>query len=457
MLKKREQLLTEKIVPLMVRLSTPAIVGMLMVGLYQLIDAIFVGQWVGTAGLAAVSLIQPITFASFGIAMLVGIGSASLLSRAMGANDHKTLSRIFGNLTLMSISLSLVITVLCVVFARSIARFMGAEGLVLDYSETYLRIVILGSVLINFAASSNMLVRAEGRMKEAMAIMGSGVLLNIALDPIFIKVLGLGVSGAAIATVISQALMVVGNVVYFRWGKTAILVTKKSFRFAFDLMPGILSVGFSALALQVMNLIQQMFIYRSIAGCGNTDDIAVMGAILRVMSFAYIPLWGMAQGLQPIVGMNYGAKQYDRVKLAVRTFCLGSTVVALVFWLGFQLFPKGLLSWFITDPAVVAAGVPAVRMVLSSFVLYGVIIMIITHFQAIGKGSIASTLTVARILGFFLPLVLTLPRFLALRGVWLSIPLADGLTALVALGVLVWEFRRLDGLHRAGLALQTGT
>ncbi|MCK4356008.1 MATE family efflux transporter, partial [Candidatus Bipolaricaulota bacterium] len=118
---------------------------------------------------------------------------------------------------------------------------------------------------------------------------------------------------------------------------------------------------------------------------------------------------------------------------------------------------KGLLSWFITDPAVVAAGVPAVRMVLSSFVLYGVIIMIITHFQAIGKGSIASTLTVARILGFFLPLVLTLPHFLGLRGVWLSVPLADGLTALVALGVLVWEFRRLGGLHRAGLALQTET
>ncbi len=432
--KKKDALLHDNIVKLMFKLSIPAIVGMFVIGLYSFVDAIFVGQWVNEVAVGAISVAYPITLLNNGISVLVGIGSASVLSRAIGRDDQKTVDKIMGNLLTLVFLLSLVTTVLGFFFTRQLLYFSSIEGEMLVYAIKYLKIIFLGSFFVNFAQAANMVIRGEGKMMTAMVIMAIGAILNIALDPIFIKVLGYGIEGAAIATVIAQVVQFVITLVYFL--KFSSKVKFKKIRLEKSILSGVLSVGVSAMLMQVLSLVQQTVLYSRLMAHGGPEKVILMGAVMRYMMLAFIPVWGISQGFQPIAGTNYGAEIFDRVKKSTKVFAIGATAMALIFWLPFMLFTDNILSWFIKDNvSIITNGLFDARAAMLVFPLAGSLIIFVTLFQAIGNAKKAGQLIILRQVVLFIPLAFTLPMIanLSSLGVFSSFAVTDIIVFLMAI------------------------
>lgn len=444
----RDKLLTENPWKLMISLSLPAILGQFIVGLYSFVDSIYVGQMVGTSAMSAVSAASPFMLINNAIAVLVGIGSGSVLSRAVGNQDRDTIDKIMGNLAFIVIFLSTIVMILGIPFAPLFLKFSGAEENVLEMGVSYLRTVYLGSIFVNFMQGANMIIRAEGRMKTAMGIMAAGAILNIILDPIFILLLpSKGPQAVAIATVISQFIQALATYVYFI--KKSPVVRFHGIKPAKELNPEIFSVGMSAMFMQVMMLIQMTIVYNTAARFGGENQIPLMGAAQRVMQLAFVPIWGMSQGMQPAVGTNFGAKNYLRVRKLTNVFIAGSTCLAGAFFIVIELFPTQILSAFIKEPDIVASGLSNFRLMYCAFPTYGLLIMLVTYFQSIGKAKQAGLLVVLRQLVLVIPLVLIMPILLKgnVLGVWLALPLNDIIILLIAIGLLVNEYKSLDKIN----------
>lgn len=441
----RTRLLTDRPFRVMISLSLPAIIGMVVIGLYSFMDAVFTGQMIGPSAMGAVTVSYPFTLINSGISTLIGVGSASVLSRAIGRKDQNTIDRIMGNLLAVVALLSVVITILGMVFARQILTLSGAEGEIMDQAERYLRIIFAGSLFVNFAQAANMVMRGEGLLKRAMIIMGTGALLNIALDPLLIALfnpLGKGVEGAAYATVIAQVVQAVITIWYFRKKSKNVRIGK--IQIDRTILPEVLSVGVSAMLMQVMQLVQQTLMYNTAARYGGDSWQIILGASLRLQAFAFIPLWGISQGFQPVAGTNYGAGEYDRVKHFMRIFVLGATALAAVFYVPVMLAPKAMLSLFITDASIVAQGTESLRILFSTYITLGFMVMCITLFQALGKGGKAALLTVLRQVLLFIPLVLLLPNIgnIGVQGVFLAPVITD-------IGVLILCIVMVASLFRS--------
>ncbi|HDK7182759.1 TPA: MATE family efflux transporter [Clostridium botulinum] len=443
--KNREELINGNMFTLLLKLSIPGIIGMLVIGLYNLCDAIFVGKLVGETALAAVSISSPFTFINNCIAVLVGVGSSSILSRAIGAKDNKVINEILGNLILSILVLSLAVTILGCLFSENLLRFSGATGEILKSGINYLRIVYIGSFFVNFSQSANMLMRGEGKMKEAMSIMALGAILNIILDPIFIKTLNLGVEGAAIATIIAQIIQALVTFIYFKRNKSILSVNK--LKFAFDLMPEILSVGGSAAMMQLMYLVQQTALYKLISIYGGDDQLVLMGVALRILMFTFIPIWGIGQGLQPIVGMNFGAKKYDRVKDAVKIFSIASTIFIGALWGFYMLKPRVVLSWFINDKTIIENGYNFFRLMFLTFPVSGLIVMSMTFFQSIGKGGKSALITILKQVILLMPIAIILTKVIGVKGTWLASSVTDAIVFVLSFVLLAIEFKKLYGIN----------
>lgn len=442
----KSMLLNDNPYKIMWKLSLPAIIGMVVIGLYNFMDSVFVGQMIGPTAMGAVSISYPFTFINSGIATLIGVGSASLLSRAIGSNDKKTVDKIMGNLCMLVIIFSILSTLVGVLLPKQLLMLSGAKGKLLTSGTSYLRIVFIGSIFVNFAQSANMVMRGEGLLKKAMLIMGSGALLNIALDPLMIyifKSFGKGIEGAACATVISQTIQAIVTLWYFKKKSTNTKINE--LKLHKSITSQVLGVGVSAMLMQVMALIQQTLMYNTAGKYGGSTWQIILGAALRLQAFAFIPLWGISQGFQPAVGTNYGAKLYDRVKSITWAFTVSSTVLALIFYIPIMCFPKAMLSMFITDPAIVAQGAGNLRLLFSTYITLGFMIITITLFQSMGKGSIAAFLTVARQIIIFIPLVLLLPRVAnwGIQGVWYAPVITDIAVFVISIILVIVAFNKM--------------
>lgn len=441
----REMLLSGNVFKTMLTLSVPALLGMVVIGLYNFMDAVFVGQMVGPVAMTAVKVSYPFTLINSGIATLVGQGSASVLSRAIGEEDKDTIDRIMGNLISFVSLLSILVIIFGVIFARQLLSLAGAEGEVLEQAVRYLRVVFCGSLFVNLGQSTNMVMRGEGKLKKAMIIMAISAILNIILDPILIKVFGAenGVLGAAYATIISQFVLMVMSFVYFIKKSDNVRIHK--IRFEKPLVKPVLSVGFSAMIMQVMSMIQQTILYNTVQKWGGSQWQTILGAALSLQAFSFIPLWGISQGFQPAVGTNFGAKKFDRVGAFTRCFMISATVVSLVFYIPIMCFPKKMLSMFITDSNIVALGAPMLQLLFATYVCYGVLILSITFFQAIGKAGAAALMAMLRQVVLFLPLVIILPHLfnLGVKGVFLSQFVTDILVLLIGIVLLISAFKKM--------------
>ena len=442
----RTQLLTATPFQLIVSLSIPAIIGMVVVGLYNLMDRIFVGQLIGEVAMGAVSVSYPFTLINTGVSTLIGVGSASVLSRAVGKKDQDTVDKIMGNLVALNLLFGIIIIAAGMIFTRPLLMLSGAEGEILNNAERYLRIIFAGSLFVNFAQSSNMIMRGEGLLKQAMVFSAGSAILNIILDPILISVLkpyGMGIDGAAYATIFSQFVYAATMLWHFKAKSKNVRI--HGIRIEKSLASEIFGVGFSAMLMQVMTLVQQTVLYNVASRYGGESWQIILGAALSTQSFAFIPLWGMSQGFQPAVGTNYGAKQYDRVKKITKGFIVGATVLTLIFYIPIQLAPKTLLSWFIKDASLVSQGVAPFRILFSTYILLGFLIMAITLMQSLGKASKASVLVMLRQIVLFIPLAIIMPMIggLGVTGVFVAPALTDLIVVIMAVFMVASVFRGL--------------
>ncbi len=454
----RENLVSGSIVKTMLSLSIPAILGMVVIGLYNFMDAVFVGRLVGPEAMTAVKVAYPFTLLNSGVATLIGTGSASVLSRAIGKKDQETIDKIMGNLIALVLILSVIITAVGIIFTKPLLMLSGAKGDILVEANRYLKIVFIGSLFVNFAQSSNMVMRGEGKLKTAMLIMGSGAILNIILDPVLILIFGKenGILGAAVATVTSQLFQAIMALIYFT--KKSDTVKIKKIGIIGSVTKPVLSVGVSAMLMQVMSMVQQTVMYNTVERCGGGEWQTVLGAALSLQAFSFIPLWGISQGYQPAIGTNYGAKLFGRVRSFNKAFMIAATILASVFYIPIMIAPKAMLSMFITDPVIVESGAPMLRVLFIPYISYGVLILSITFFQAIGKGGKAAVLTVLRQVLLFLPLVLILPMIFtnSVQGVFYAQLFTDIVVLLLGVILMITSFRNMNKEEKMEVAYEAG-
>ena len=430
--KNSKELLTEQPLQILIKLSLPAILGMIVIGLYPLMDGIFAGQILGEKAMTAVGIATPFTYINTGIATLIGVGSTSLLSRAIGEGNQRTIDKVMGNLCFWVLLLSTIVTILGYLFSEQLLMMFGAKGELLDLSTRYLRIIFLGSIFVNFAQAANMVMRGEGLMKRAMLIMSLGAGINIVLDPfLMIMFREHGVEGAAIATITAQFIQAVFTLWFFK--KKSETVKIGLMRKEKEITREMFSVGVSAMLMQVLTIIQQSFLYSQAFRYGGETSAAIMAVSLRIQAFSFIPLWGMSQGLQPAIGANFGAKQYNRVKNIFNVFTISSIVLAACFWIPAEGFAKQLLNLFGLSDETLFLAVPNFRIMYSIFIVYGVMIMIMTFFQAIGDGKTAGVLVMLRQVILFIPTMIFLPYIFGAQSIWYVIPIVDGIVVLLGL------------------------
>ncbi len=450
----REKLLSGSIFKTMLSLSIPAILGMVVIGLYNFMDAAFVGNMVGPIAMTAVKVSYPFTLLNSGISTLIGTGSASVLSRAIGKKDQETIDRIMGNLMALVIICSVAVTVLGIIFSSNLLVLSGAKGAVLEEANRYLRIVFIGSLFVNFAQAANMVMRGEGKLKIAMSIMAAGAILNIILDPIFISLFGKenGILGAAFATLTSQVVQAIITLWYFLKKSENVKIRKIGINK--ELAKPVIGIGVSAMLMQVMSMVQQTVMYNTTERFGGGDWQTVLAASLSLQAFAFIPLWGISQGFQPAIGTNYGAQNYERVRGFTKCFMLAATVIALIFYLPIMFAPKAMLSMFITDEAIVEAGAPMLRVLFLSYISYGVLILAITFFQAIGKAKAAAVIALLRQVVLFLPLVVILPNLFAqgVEGVFYAQLVTDIVVLIIGVVLLIKAFKTMNRIGREAFA-----
>lgn len=439
----KTQLLTKSPKELLFKLAIPGIIGMLVIGLYPFMDGIFAGRLIGDYAMSAISVSMSLTIINGGISALIGVGSASILSRAIGKGDKETIDKIFGNFCYWVILFSAIITIVGLIFAPHFLDMVGAKGNIKELGVRYLRVVFFGSLFVNFAQAGNMTMRGEGALKQSMMIMGTGAILNIMLDPILMKLMGeYAIEGAAIATVLSQIVQALLTFHYFSKKSSFVKIHKvKKYKVIYREM---FSIGSSAMMMQILFAVQQTFLFKQAFVYGGDNWGILMSATMRLYMFSFIPLWGMSQGLQPVIGANFGAKQYGRVKDTMKIFMYGATILAAASWIPSMFCSDTLLSLFSVRHEIIEAGVKNFKMFYSTFILYGIMIMTLTFFQSIGDGKKAGIIVLLRQLVLFVPAILLLPKLFGTSAVWWAEPIVDFTMIIVGLFLMLNEMRKIE-------------
>ena len=439
----KTQLLTKSPKELLFKLAIPGIIGMLVIGLYPFMDGIFAGRLIGDYAMSAISVSMSLTIINGGISALIGVGSASILSRAVGKGDKETIDKIFGNFCYWVILFSAIITIAGLIFAPHFLDMVGAKGNIKELGVRYLRVVFFGSLFVNFAQAGNMTMRGEGALKQSMMIMGTGAILNIILDPILMKLMGeYAIEGAAIATVLSQIVQALLTFHYFSKKSSFVKIHKvKKYKAIYREM---FSIGSSAMMMQILFAVQQTFLFKQAFVYGGDNWGILMSATMRLYMFSFIPLWGMSQGLQPVIGANFGAKQYGRVKDTMKIFMYGATILAAASWIPSMFCSDTLLSLFSVRHEIIEAGVKNFKMFYSTFILYGIMIMTLTFFQSIGDGKKAGIIVLLRQLVLFVPAILLLPKLFGVSAVWWAEPIVDFTMIIAGLFLMLNVMRKME-------------
>lgn len=428
-------------------MAAPSVTAMLVNSLYNLVDTIFVGHGVGTNALAALAVCFPIQMFILAAAQTAGIGSASVISRALGAGNTERAGRAASSSFLLASASALVICSAGLLFMKPILRLFGASGPVLAPASEYMSVIYFGGLFFSLSVNGNNLLRAEGKAKLAMATMVVGAVSNMLLDPLFIFVFGWGIRGAAIATVLSQFISFSYISSVFLRRKSALVIRKAWILPRFSEALEVLSIGVASFARVCAGSLMAIAVNRSIVHFGSSLELAVFGVVNRVLMMCFMPVFGLAQGLQPVLGYNYGARLGNRAVRAVKLAILSaSAVTAVAFFLGVAV-PGQVLSVFSSDENLLSAGPSIFRTITAGMFFVGAQVIGASVFQTLGKAGMAFLLSISRQVLFVVPLVLLLPGIMnpPLIGVWSAFPLADFLSFLVTGFFLLREMRKLRG------------
>ena len=445
-----KQLGEENIGKLLMKFSIPAIIGMLVNGLYNVVDRVFIGRGIGKLALSGVTVTFPIAIMIMAFAMLVGIGSAALISIKLGQQKKEEAEHILGNAFTLLIILSIVVTILGLIFLEPLLLKIGASKDILPYAKEYITIILIGGIFQSVGFGLNNTIRSEGNPRVAMVTMLIGGILNTILDPIFIFVFHMGTKGAAIATILSQAVSMIWVLAYFFGGNSVLKIRYKNLKLDAKVVKSIFAIGMSPFSMQLAASIVSIISNRSLVKYGGDLALGAMGVIMSVVMMVLMPTFGINQGCQPIIGYNYGAKNYKRVKHALKLAIIAATCITVTGFVIIQVFPKQIISLFNKDPELIAIGSHGIKIYLFMLPIIGFQIVSSNYFQAIGKAKTSIFLGLSRQVILLIPLLFILPRFFGLDGVWLSGPSSDAMASIITAVFIFVEIKHLNKLHDEG-------
>ncbi len=441
---------TENISSLIIRLSVPTIVGLMVQAFYNLVDTIFVGRGLGEdslAGIAGLSVAFPVQMLIMAIALGIGVGGSSIISRALGKGETEVASRATGNMITLVIIASLIFTIPGLIFLEPMLMMFGASENVLPFATEYTYYILLGTIFFTFSAAMSNSIRAEGNARFAMLIMVLSSIVNIILDPLFIFEFGMGVKGAAIATVISQIAGCCMVLYYYMAGLSTIPSVLSHLTPDPPLVKETLGIGSSEFSFNVVESALFLIFNQSLLFYGGDVAIAVFGIIIKVFMLTFMPIIGIKQAIQPIFGFNYGANKFERVR---RTLILSNYVVTILCFLSMVivfLVPERIMLIFSDDTKLVEMGAHALKISFIMMPFIGCQVVATALLQSLGKAKQSLILTLSRQLIFLPPALLILPLYIGLDGVWYSLPISDFLASVVAVIITIKELRKLKNVE----------
>lgn len=436
-----QELGTKPMGQLLAKMAIPASIGILVMSIYFIVDTIFVGRFVGPLGIAAITIVMPITFLISSMGMAIGVGGSSIISRALGAGDHRKACHSFGNMASLVFLIVAVLMLAGVFFQEPILALFGANGDIMPPAKEYFNIILAGVPGLAWSMMGNNVMRAEGRPKMAMLSMMVPAVANLILDPIFIIGLGWGLAGAAWATTISYYLSAAYTVWFFSSGRSELRLYRSSMILEWALAKEIFSIGGVTMARQGTISLLTIVLNHTLFQYGAEMAVAIYGIINRIMMFANFPVLGITQGFLPIAGYNYGARKWGRVRDIVNYSIRSGTSIALLLFAGILLFATPLVKLFTTDQDLLSRTPRALMLTFLALPLITTQLIGSAYFQAIGKAVPALLLTLTKQGFFLIPFVLILPRFFGLDGVWYAFPVSDLLAAAVTYGYLRMEMK----------------
>ncbi len=441
-----EHLKTESIGKLLWKFSIPAIIGMMVNALYNVVDRMYIG-WIGPMAMTGIGLNLPFMTVLMAFGMLVGIGGASIISIRLGQGKKDEAEKILGNAVSLLIIIMAVVTALGFIFKIPLLYLAGASAATIDYADQYLTIILIGAIFQGVGFGINNIIRAEGSPKIAMYTMLIGAIINIVLDPILIFGFNMGISGAAWATIFSQFVSMVWVMRHFMRGNSRLKFHFKNMRLEVSVILSILMIGISPFAMQIAASLVTLISNNALKTSGGDIAIGAMTVINAIVIFFLMPIFGINQGTQPIIGYNYGAKEYKRVKQALKLAITAATVICLFGFVLTQFFTVNLIKIFNSDPELLKVASYGMKVFLSMMPLLGAQIVSANYFQAVGKAPKAMFLSLLRQVIVLIPLLIILPKFYGLKGVWFAGPIADAVAFVVTALFLFLEMRHLEDSH----------
>lgn len=438
------ELATGRIGRLLWQYSLPAVVGMLVMSLYNVIDRIFIGQGVGTAAIAGLAVTFPVMNVSSALGVLIGAGASARVSIMLGAQNQRGAETVLGNALTLIIINGIIYLSIFGIYLDDILEAFGASPTSLPYARDYLLHLLPGMLIMNITFSFNSIMRSSGYPVKAMVAMFIGAGANLVLDPLFIFVFDMGIRGAALATDLGMGLTMIFVLSHFMKRDTTLRFRRGTFRLRWSIVLGIIGIGAAPSLVNLAGSMINVIINKSLLLYGGDHAVAAAGITTTYTSLLVMVVVGICQGMQPIVGYNYGAGKLDRLK---HTFWLATLAGSVVCTLGgaFGLACPGLIARaFTVDPTLLGTTVHAFSLMLWAFWMVGFQVVATTFFQSIGKVGKSIFLSLTRQVIFIIPLLLWLPRMWQLDGVWLSFPISDAGATLVTAGMIMWQFRHLD-------------
>lgn len=443
-MEETKQLGSEKVGRLLLKFSIPAVTGMLVNALYSVVDRIFVGRGVGSVALSGVAVTFPITNVIMALGLLIGVGSAAVISIKLGQKKNEEAEQILGNAVILSIIIPIIFSILGLIFLEPILNILGASTVTMPDAKKFASILLIGAVLQDIGFGLNPIIRSKGDPKTAMNTMLIGAALNFILNPIFIFGLKLGVTGSALATVISQTVCTVWIFRYFTKKNNTLRIKRKNLKLKKSLIKQIVSIGLSPFALQISASLVTIVINVSLEKYGGDPAIGAFSIINSIAILIFMPMLGVNQGAQPIIGYNYGADNMNRVKKAFTYGCIVNTIIGTTGCIIVQIFAGNIIRVFnTTDADLISIGTSGIRFFLLMYSVVGIQSACVNYFQAIGRAKYSIFFSVLRQIVILIPVMLILPHFLGLNGVWISAPISDFMSFVITVIIAVREIKKL--------------
>jgi len=427
--------------------AVPASIGILVMSIYGIVDTIFIGRWVGSNGIGAVTVVMPITYLISSIGMAIGIGGSSIISRALGEEKPEKAIQTFGNQIILTFSLATLVVILGSYFQEFIADLFGGKGEVFGPAITYFQISLFGIPFLAWAMMSNTIIRSIGYPKMAMYVLIVPAIVNLILDPILIAYFDMGIRGAAWATTIAYFMSALYTLWFFIFGQNQLTIKKESLVPDPKIIKEIASLGSVTLARQGTISVLSILLNNALFTYGAEAGLSAYGIIGRVMMFANFPVLGVTQGFVPILGFNFGAKLIDRVENLVKISVKTATIIAIGIFICIMIFTPYIVGIFTTEKELIDVTVHAIRIAFITTPLIAINLIGSAYYQAIGKAIPALLLTLTKQGFFLIPLILILPGIFGINGIWAAFPIADLGAALVTYGFLKKGMRELNQMR----------